>query len=232
MCGIGGQVNCTRREGETARLTVQIGQGRALVRSRCRVLGAGWAVDGATDRRGHRRTGGVAQVAVDGGARCRVCIGVGKNPKAGGHSQVWGSLPPMLPSARQQRWPGSPQEGHSSGAISSYSDLNLDMPSGLSCSAQSHAADRAGLSHLEAKYQPAQTRLGACAGPLDIDMKPGVCATAADTVVDEFCAKIGVEFVQHARGLDGCASPDGNARFAPVAFRDAEAHPGLQASWD
>jgi hypothetical protein len=41
-----------------------------------------------------------------------------------------------------------------------------------------------------------------------------------------------VKFFQGARGFDGCASPDDNARFAPVAFRDAEAHRGLQASWD
>jgi hypothetical protein len=35
-----------------------------------------------------------------------------------------------------------------------------------------------------------------------------------------------------AKGFDGRASPDDNAAFAAVAFRDVEAHRGLQASWD
>ena len=40
------------------------------------------------------------------------------------------------------------------------------------------------------------------------------------------------EFVRSAKGFDGRASPDDNARFAVVAFRDVEAHRGLEASRD
>ena len=39
-----------------------------------------------------------------------------------------------------------------------------------------------------------------------------------------------VELLQDAKGFDRCASPDDNARFAPVAFRDTDAHRGSQAS--
>jgi hypothetical protein len=38
--------------------------------------------------------------------------------------------------------------------------------------------------------------------------------------------------VRSAKGFDGRASPDDNAAFAAVAFRDVEAHRGLRASWD
>jgi hypothetical protein len=40
------------------------------------------------------------------------------------------------------------------------------------------------------------------------------------------------EFVRSAKGFDGRASPDDNAAFAAVAFRDLDAHRGLEASWD
>jgi hypothetical protein len=38
--------------------------------------------------------------------------------------------------------------------------------------------------------------------------------------------------LRSAKGFDGRASPDDNAAFAAVAFRDVEAHRGLEASWD
>ncbi len=38
--------------------------------------------------------------------------------------------------------------------------------------------------------------------------------------------------VWSAKGFDGRASPDDNAAFAAVAFRDLDAHRGLEASWD
>jgi len=88
MRGVCGEIDCTCREGECTRLTVEIGQGRALINSRLIVCGVGH-VGRAVDRWSHCWTGGVSKISGDRGSDSGIRVGTREDSEGNRLSENW-----------------------------------------------------------------------------------------------------------------------------------------------
>jgi hypothetical protein len=88
VCGVGGQVNRTRCEGECAWFSSQGAKRRPLIQARLGICAVS-SMGGPVDRWSHSGRGGVSKISVDGRPHHGIGVGAGEDAERAGHPQPW-----------------------------------------------------------------------------------------------------------------------------------------------